>query len=123
MTSDRQAADHYEDPANREPTGTPRRRTHSTGRMTAHVAVRFPSATIQKIKLLADEDGKSVSGWIRSAIDAELTRRLPSHPSTEGVVSHLTVVSQGGVSFPTEISTSGTMVGDIESDPSLEVSA
>ena len=122
MTSDRQAADHYEDPAMREPTGTPRRRVKPTGRMAAHVAVRFPSATIQKVKLLADEDGQSVSGWIRSAVDAEVTRRLPSHPSTEGVVSHLTVVSQGGVSSPTEISTYETMVGDSGNDPLLEVS-
>jgi hypothetical protein len=45
-------------------------------RMTGHVPVRFPSATIEQIKSLAAEDGMSVSAWIRGVVDKAIKRRV-----------------------------------------------
>ena len=97
MTTDQQNADYYEEPAHREAGGIPRgRKRGGEGRMTSHVAVRFPSDLIQKVRQLAIEDGLSVSGWIRTVVDGEVASRLPAHPATNARASHLTVVSTSG---------------------------
>ena len=49
--------------------------------LTTHVPVRFTPETIAAVKALADEDGRTVSSWIRRIIDLEIQRRL-------GNVSH-----------------------------------
>lgn len=43
--------------------------------LTAHVPVRFPADLIAEVKELAQQDGRTVSNWIRVVIDAEVTRR------------------------------------------------
>jgi hypothetical protein len=55
-----------------EPVG--RRRT--TGPvLTSHVPVRFPPEMIEAVKTLADQDGMTVSSWIRQVIRLEIQRR------------------------------------------------
>ncbi len=56
---DTEASQHYEDPAHREPgAGRPRRRPDRA--LTEHVPVRFPSATIEVVRKLAETDGQRV---------------------------------------------------------------
>jgi len=64
-----QEHDFYADPANQTPQGPPRRRK---ARLTELVPVRFPAETIERVRRLADADDRSVSNWIRRAVDHEL---------------------------------------------------
>mgnify|MGYP000895691212 CR=1 FL=1 len=76
--NDDEAFEHYDNPAAREPaTGTPRRR--SSKPLTQHVPVRFPVESINRVKALADEEGLTVSTWIRRAVD----QALQSHDAQE----------------------------------------
>jgi hypothetical protein len=61
----------YSKPENRELRGSPRRRK---AKLTAPVPVRFPEATMEEIKKRAEADDRSVSSWIRRAVEHELNR-------------------------------------------------
>ena len=61
----------YAKPENRELRGTPRRRK---AKLTAPIPVRFPEATMEEIKKRAEADDRSVSSWIRRAVEHELNR-------------------------------------------------
>lgn len=56
---------------NQEPQGAPRRRSR---RLTAPIPVRFPAEMLEEIKRRADADDRSVSAWIRRAVEHELGR-------------------------------------------------
>ncbi len=56
-SDDDAAAAYYEDPASREFAGPARRRRVRQGRLTEHVPIRFAAETIEKVQLLADENG------------------------------------------------------------------
>ena len=75
MTTDplspEQEYDFYAQPENREPQGPPRRRTK---RLTAPIPVRFPPELLHEIKKRAEADDRSVSAWIRRAVEHEITR-------------------------------------------------
>ena len=61
--------DFYADPDNQMPQGSARRRN---SKLTELVPVRFPPDTLAKIRDAADADDRSVSAWIRRAVDHEL---------------------------------------------------
>lgn len=61
----------YAEPANQEPTGKPRRRT---AKLTTPIPVRFPADVLDEVKRRADADDRSVSSWIRRAVEHELNR-------------------------------------------------
>lgn len=61
----------YSRPENQVPQGPPRRRKAT---LTAPIPVRFPEATMAEIKRRAAADDRSVSAWIRRAVEAELHR-------------------------------------------------
>jgi hypothetical protein len=67
--------DLYADPDNQTPQGPPRRRQ---ARLTELVPVRFPAETLERVRHLADADDRSVSSWIRRAVDHELQTTEPS---------------------------------------------
>jgi hypothetical protein len=48
--------------------GQPRRRADRA--LAEHVPVRFPAATIEVVRELAETDGMTVSAWIRRAVEA-----------------------------------------------------
>jgi predicted HicB family RNase H-like nuclease len=54
---------------NQTPQGPARRRK---ARLTELVPVRFPPDTLKKVKAAADADDRSVSSWIRRAVEHEL---------------------------------------------------
>ena len=58
-------------PKNQAPQGPPRRRS----RMTEPVPVRFPPATLDEVRRRADADDRSVSSWIRRAVEHELNKQ------------------------------------------------
>ncbi|CAN5862631.1 hypothetical protein BH24ACT15_BH24ACT15_30180 [soil metagenome] len=64
-----QQRDFYADPDNHAPQGPARRRN---AKLTELVPVRFPPETLEKIRDAADSDDRSVSSWIRRAVDHEL---------------------------------------------------
>ncbi len=64
-----QEHDFYADPKNQTPQGPPRRRK---AKLTESVPVRFPAETIERVRHLADIDDRSVSSWIRRAVEHEL---------------------------------------------------
>jgi predicted HicB family RNase H-like nuclease len=61
----------YADSANQKPTGNPRRRT---AKLTTPIPVRFPADVLDEVKRRADADDRSVSSWIRRAVEHELNR-------------------------------------------------
>lgn len=61
----------YADPANLMPVGKPRRRK---AKLTTPIPVRFPEETMEEIKKRAEADDRSVSSWIRRAVERELNR-------------------------------------------------
>ena len=59
----------YAKPENQEPQGPPGRRR---SKLTELVPVRFPPETLEEIRRRAGEDDRSVSSWIRRAVEHEL---------------------------------------------------
>lgn len=43
--------------------------------LTEHTPVRFPPELIDKVKKLAEADRRTVSSWIRNAVEDEVNRR------------------------------------------------
>jgi len=62
----------YAQPENQEPQGPSRRRR--TSRLTEVVPVRFPAALLDEIRRRAEADDRSLSAWIRRAVEHELRR-------------------------------------------------
>lgn len=48
--------------------------TRSAPRLTSMVPVRFEPAVLEEIRRRANDDGRSVSAWIRRAVESELER-------------------------------------------------
>ena len=74
MSSDMTPDEEYEfyaDPANQVPTGKPRRRT---AKLTSPIPVRFTEDVLDEVKKRAEADDRSVSAWIRRAVEHELNR-------------------------------------------------
>ena len=63
----------YERPENQVPQGSARRRKRAN--LTELVPVRFPPETIDEVRRLADAEDRSVSSWIRQAVQRELESR------------------------------------------------
>ena len=61
--------DFYAQPENQTPQGPPRRRNSLLSKV---VPVRFPPEVLEQIRDAADADHRSVSAWIRRAVDHEL---------------------------------------------------
>ena len=70
MTPDEEY-DFYARPENQAPEGKPRRRRAT---LSAPVPVRFPPDLLEEIRRRADADDRSVSSWIRRAVEHELDR-------------------------------------------------
>lgn len=70
MTRDEEYA-FYAEAENQEPQGPARRRRP---RLTEIVPVRFPEDTLEAVRARADADDRSVSSWIRRAVEHELER-------------------------------------------------
>ena len=62
----------YARPENQEPQGPARRRR---SKLTELVPVRFPPETLAEVRRRAGEDDRSVSSWIRRAVEHELEQR------------------------------------------------
>ena len=63
----------YARPENQVPQGPVRRRKRAN--LTELVPVRFPPETIDEVRRLADAEDRSVSSWIRLAVQHELESR------------------------------------------------
>ncbi len=72
MTPDEEHA-FYADPANQSPQGSAVRRR---ARLGDPVPVRFPSDLLEKVRHAAAADDRSVSSWIRRAVEHEFERDL-----------------------------------------------
>ncbi len=70
MTPEQQNA-FYADPDNQVPQGAPVRRK---GKLSEPVPVRFPEELLQEVRDHAAADDRSVSNWIRRAVENELAR-------------------------------------------------
>jgi predicted HicB family RNase H-like nuclease len=70
MTPDEEY-DFYAQPENQVPQGPPRQRR---ARLSDAIPVRFPPELVEEIRRRATEDDRSVSSWIRRAVEHELQR-------------------------------------------------
>lgn len=61
----------YADPENQTPQGPAQRRR---ARLTEMVPVRFPPDVLDKVRRRAGDDDRSISSWIRRAVEHELER-------------------------------------------------
>lgn len=66
MTPD-QEYEFYARPENQEPQGPPIRR-----RMSVPVPVRLPPELLERVRKAAEGDDRSISAWIRRAVEHEL---------------------------------------------------
>jgi hypothetical protein len=64
-----QEHEYYAQPGNQQPQGPPQRR-HP--RLSAMVPVRFPPELLDEIRRRAEADDRSLSSWIRRAVEHEL---------------------------------------------------
>jgi hypothetical protein len=62
----------YGNPENQVPQGPARRRRE---RLTEMVPVRFPADVLDEVRRRADLDDRSVSAWIRRAVEHEIQRQ------------------------------------------------
>lgn len=60
----------YAEPENQQPQGHARRRRPA--RLSAMVPVRFPPEMLAEVRRRADADDRSLSSWIRRAVEHEL---------------------------------------------------
>jgi predicted HicB family RNase H-like nuclease len=60
----------YAEPENQEPQGAPQRPRGA--RLSAMVPVRFPPELLNEVRRRADADDRSLSSWIRRAVEHEL---------------------------------------------------
>ena len=70
MTPDQENA-FYADPDNQTPQGPPVRRQ---AKLSQPVPVRFPEDLLSEVRRRAAADDRSVSNWIRRAVEHELAR-------------------------------------------------
>ncbi len=70
MTPDQENA-FFADPDNQVPQGPPVRRK---GKLSPPVPVRFPDELLREVRDRAAADDRSVSNWIRRAVEHELAR-------------------------------------------------
>lgn len=66
--------DFYAKSENQEPQGPPRRRRP---KLTESVPVRFQPETLEEVRKRAGQDDRSVSSWIRRAVEHELAQDSP----------------------------------------------
>jgi predicted HicB family RNase H-like nuclease len=66
-----QEYDFYADQANQTPQGAPVRRRP---RNTAALPIRLPAEMLEEVRQRAAADDRSVSSWVRRAIEHELSR-------------------------------------------------
>ena len=71
MTPDEEF-EYYAQPENQEPQG-PARRRHAS-QLGTPVPVRFPPELLEQARRAADADDRSLSSWIRRAVEHELRR-------------------------------------------------
>jgi hypothetical protein len=65
----------YKDPEYQRPQGPGRKRA---SKLTDIVPVRFPAEVLDEVRRRAQADDRSVSSWIRRAVDNELTKQRPT---------------------------------------------
>ena len=63
----------YSRPENQEPVGPPVKRKARYG---APVPVRFPADLLERVREQAEKDDRSISSWIRRAVEHELDRGI-----------------------------------------------
>ena len=68
MTPDEEF-EYYAEPSNQQPQGPPQRRPP---RLSAMVPVRFPPELLDEVRRRAEADDRSLSSWIRRAVEHEL---------------------------------------------------
>jgi len=73
---DDMAAAFYEDEENRALTAARKRRQPRSTRLTTHVPIRFSTEVIESVKRFAEEDGMTISSWIRAVVEREVRWRL-----------------------------------------------
>lgn len=73
-TEDDAAAAFYADPANQQVTDAPPVRR--APRLTTHVPVRFDAATVAQVRRFSDDDGMTVSAWIRRTVERAVALRV-----------------------------------------------
>ncbi|WP_442902011.1 YlcI/YnfO family protein [Geodermatophilus sp. FMUSA9-8] len=64
----------YADADNQVPQGPPVRRRARPGYLSAPVPVRFPEELLRQVRERAAADDRSLSQWIRRAVEHELAR-------------------------------------------------
>ena len=79
--TDEEAAEHYRKPENQRPSPAPARR-RSKPVLTTHVPIRWKPDTIAKVRILARQEQKTVSTWIRDLVEREVESQLPTSPLT-----------------------------------------
>lgn len=62
--------EYYARPENQQPQGPPRRRRPA--RLSEMVPVRFPPELLDEVRRAAEADDRSLSSWIRRAVEHEL---------------------------------------------------
>lgn len=71
LMTDQEEYDFYADPANQTPQGPPVRRR---ARLSDPVPIRLPLDILEQVRQRAQADDRSISSWVRRAVEHELNR-------------------------------------------------
>lgn len=96
---DDDAAAYYADPAHRMSDGPGYALPGRPARLSSHIPVRFDRDSVAVIRQFSDEDGLTVSAWVRRVVDQELQRRirLKAHSvSTRGILGAVQMQPRAG---------------------------
>jgi hypothetical protein len=72
----------YSDPKNLLPQGSAVRRKRAA--LSSPIPVRFPEDLLEQVRQHAEADDRSVSNWIRRAVEHELARTDQEHHGATG---------------------------------------
>lgn len=64
-----------ENPGDMRTHGPGRKRENAVPRLSGHTPVRFDDGTIAAIRRFSDDDGMTVSAWVRHVVSREIKRR------------------------------------------------
>src|SRR5436305_5349231 len=108
----------YDNPENLRTRGPIHRRAGQP-RLSSHTPVRFEPETIAAIRQFSDEDGLTVSAWVRRVVNREIQRRLSLRARTVSARSNGVTFSSDKGTPPVTTTSAGASIQVLNLRPAV----